>query len=105
MSRLRKGLQQKLQQKLSPQQIQLMKLLQIPVATIEQRIKEEIQENPALEEGHDGEEEQEYNLEEKEEAPSESEAEEEITEREEEISIDEYLGDDDIPDYKTSSNN
>lgn len=44
-------LSQKLQQKLSPQQIQLMKLLQIPTATLEQRIQEELEVNPALEEG------------------------------------------------------
>lgn len=44
-------LAQKLQQKLSPQQIQLMKLLQIPTATLEQRIQEELEANPALEEG------------------------------------------------------
>jgi hypothetical protein len=43
MSSLRQGLHQKLLQKLSPQQIQLMKLLQIPVASLEQRIKEEMQ--------------------------------------------------------------
>ena len=50
---MRTGLSQKqIQiQKLSPQQIQLMKLLQVPTALLEQRIKEEIEENPALEEG------------------------------------------------------
>ena len=47
-------LQQKLLQKLSPQQIQLMKLLQVPTAHLEERIKEEIEENPALEPGEDG---------------------------------------------------
>ncbi|WP_082915369.1 RNA polymerase factor sigma-54 [Arachidicoccus ginsenosidimutans] len=47
---LSQGLQQKLLQKLSPQQIQLMKLLQIPTANLEERIKEELEENPALEE-------------------------------------------------------
>ncbi|MDX1912130.1 MAG: RNA polymerase factor sigma-54 [Saprospiraceae bacterium] len=47
----RQSLAQKLQQKLSPQQIQLMKLLQIPTATLEQRIQEELEVNPALEEG------------------------------------------------------
>ena len=46
---LQQGLQQKLLQKLSPQQIQLMKLLQIPTAQLEERIKEELEENPALE--------------------------------------------------------
>lgn len=48
---LRQSLAQKLLQKLSPQQIQLMKLLQIPTANLEQRIKEELEANPALEEG------------------------------------------------------
>lgn len=47
------GLQQKLQQKLSPQQIQLMKLLQVPTAMLEERVKEEIEENPALEFGEE----------------------------------------------------
>src|SRR5689334_12179053 len=46
---LSQTLQQKLLQKLSPQQIQLMKLLQVPTANLEERIKEELEENPALE--------------------------------------------------------
>lgn len=50
---LYQGLQQKMQQKLSPQQIQLMKLLQVPTAMLEERVKEEIEENPALETGKD----------------------------------------------------
>lgn len=49
-------LSQKLQQKLSPQQIQLMKLLQIPTASLDQRIQEELEINPALESGDDGDE-------------------------------------------------
>ena len=52
-------LQQKLQQKLLPQQIQLMKLLQVPTANLEERIKEELEENPALELGTNGTEEEE----------------------------------------------
>ena len=48
---LKQSLQQKLLQKLSPQQIQLMKLLQVPTVALEQRIKEELESNPALEEG------------------------------------------------------
>ncbi len=51
---LRQSHQQKLLQKLSPQQIQLMKLLQIPTANLEERIKEELEENPALEFEVDG---------------------------------------------------
>ena len=54
---LSQSLQQKLLQKLSPQQIQLMKLLQVPTAHLEERIKEELEENPALEPGEDGHEE------------------------------------------------
>ncbi|WP_282773905.1 RNA polymerase factor sigma-54 [Phaeodactylibacter xiamenensis] len=50
---LKQSLSQKMLQKLSPQQIQLMKLLQIPTATLEQRIKEELEANPALEEGEE----------------------------------------------------
>ena len=50
---LRQSLSQKMVQKLSPQQIQLMKLLQIPTATLDQRIKEELEANPALEESED----------------------------------------------------
>lgn len=48
---LKQFLQQKLEQRLSPQQIQLMKLLQVPTMELDQRIKQEIEENPALEEG------------------------------------------------------
>lgn len=51
---LRQSHQQRLLQKLSPQQIQLMKLLQIPTANLEERIKEELEENPALEFEADG---------------------------------------------------
>lgn len=60
---IRQSLQQKLLQKLSPQQIQLMKLLQVPTANLEERIKEELEENPALEsaEGSSQEEDDSYN--------------------------------------------
>lgn len=53
---LKQFLTQKLEQRLSPQQIQLMKLLQVPTLELDQRIKQEIEENPALEEGNDNEE-------------------------------------------------
>jgi RNA polymerase sigma-54 factor len=105
MSNLKQNLSQKLLQKLSPQQIQLMKLLQIPVATLEQRIKEEIQENPALEEGTEETDEEEYKTDEEEEISNTDEDDEKISEREEEISIDDYLTDDDTPDYKLSASN
>ena len=50
---LKQTLQQRLLQKLSPQQIQLMKMLQLPTLELEQRIKEELEENPALDEGEE----------------------------------------------------
>ena len=53
---LKQKLSQKMLQKLSPQQIQLMKLLQIPTATLDQRVKEELEANPALDEGEENEE-------------------------------------------------
>jgi RNA polymerase sigma-54 factor len=105
---LSQNLQQKLLQKLSPQQIQLMKLLQVPTANLEERIKEEMEENPALEQ------------EEENHADSE-EAKDEFTENGEEnfeepdgsendydnIDISEYVkeGDDDIADYKMRDDN
>ena len=52
---LRQQLIQKLEQRLSPQQIQLMKLLQVPTMELDQRIKQEIEENPALETGKENE--------------------------------------------------
>ena len=52
---LKQSLQQKLLQKLSPLQIQVIKLLEIPTAQLEQRIKEELEENPVLEYGSDSE--------------------------------------------------
>ncbi|MBB79214.1 MAG: RNA polymerase sigma-54 factor [Crocinitomicaceae bacterium] len=82
----------KLEQRLSPQQIQLMKLLQVPTLELEQRIKQEIEENPALEEG----------LEISEDNYGEN---EEIGEDidEKEFNVDDYLSDD--SDYKTRINN
>src|SRR5687767_6445458 len=50
---LSQSLQQKLLQRLSPQQIQIMKLLQVPTANLEERIKEELEDNPALEHGEE----------------------------------------------------
>jgi len=93
---LKQTLAQKLQQKLSPQQIQLMKLVQLPTQSLEARIKQEIEENPALQEGK-----------EKAEDTFENDAsdEREVRESMEEINWDDYLGDDDTPDYKTKANN
>lgn len=73
-----------LQQKLSPQQIQMIKLLELPAVQLEQRIKQEIEENIALEE---------------EERPAEED------EQPQQISVDEYLREDDTPSYKSRINN
>ena len=90
---LRQSLSHKLLQKLSPQQIQLMKLLQVPTMELEQRIKEEIEENPALEEGR----------EEKEDTQDDYD-DTEVSDAEADFDINDYL-DNDMPQYKTSVNN
>lgn len=97
---LKQGLHQKLLQKLSPQQIQLMKMIQLPTLAFEQRIKQEIEENPALE-SEIIEDEDQY------ESQSESEYDEDENQiiNTENINIDEYLSDDEIPDYKLYANN
>lgn len=95
---LKQRLEHKLLQKLSPQQIQLMKLIQIPTMELDQRIKQELEENPALEEGLDEEYDDEYkdddDFDDYDDTRSES---------EKEIDINDYLSDD--ADYKTSVNN
>lgn len=94
---LKQSLQQKLLQKLSPQQIQMIKLLEIPTIQLEQRIKKEMEENPVLEEGKNEEDFQET-------------AEEEISEDNlendiDEFSLDDYINEEDAPSYRLSSNN
>ncbi len=92
---LKQSLQQKLLQKLSPQQIQLMKLLQLPTLALEQRIKEELEENPALDEGEE---------EDIEDPLLDSQTEEEDSF--ENFEFDDYLSDeDDTPDYNLYANN
>ncbi len=93
---IKQHLSQKLLQKLSPQQIQLMKLLQVPTAVLDQRIKEELETNPALEEGNEEEafefesgEEGEYEDFQREDEDSES----ETPEREDNFELDDYLND------------
>ncbi|SFU57989.1 RNA polymerase, sigma 54 subunit, RpoN/SigL [Pustulibacterium marinum] len=98
---LKQHLQFKLSQKLSPQQIQLMKLIQLPTQAFEQRLKHELEENPALDTGKEetlddnfddlsNEYDDEYDSE---------------TINAEDINVDEYLSDDEIPDYKLQANN
>jgi len=93
-------LQQKLLQRLSPQQIQLMKLLQVPTASLETRIKEELEENPALELEPE-------RFEEKENSGEEFDtAEESTTDSYEEDSVSDYIqDDDDEADYKLRDTN
>lgn len=100
---LKQTLQQKLQQKLSPQQIQLMKMLQIPTMELEQRIKEEMEINPALEEGPD-EEQQEENAS-MESADNDGENQDQENNENDEFDIRDYIDEDDIPEYKLYTNN
>ena len=100
---LKQQLNLKLSQKLSPQQIQLMKLIQLPTQAFEQRIKQELEENPALE---DGKLEAKDEFEEYEDDYNERDREDEGTESiEAEIDVDEYLSDDEVPNYRLQANN
>jgi RNA polymerase sigma-54 factor len=92
---LKQRLQQKLLQKLSPQQIQMIKLLEVPTLQIEQRIKKELEENPALEEGPDNDETQ----------PEEEEQFDEKDKDQEEFTLDDYIDDDEVPDYRLQTKN
>lgn len=110
---LKQSLQQKLGLKINPLQIQLIKLLELPTYQLEQRIKEELEQNPLLEEGEEnaeaeteenltaddtaGEEADEYQEDENEDTPS----------VEDDFSLEDYMGedDDDIPDYRLTSSN
>ncbi len=91
---LKQHLAQKLEQRLSPQQIQLMKLLQVPTMELDQRIKQEIEENPALEEG----------AEEKEDDFDQEDEYDDYDENEDEFDLSDYI-DEDGSDYKTKANN
>jgi RNA polymerase sigma-54 factor len=88
---LKQQLQQRLQQKLSPQQIQLIRLLELPVIELEDRIKQELQENPALEEGMDTS---------QDEDPAVQEEDGDSSADDVDLSLGDYLTEDDIPDYK-----
>jgi RNA polymerase sigma-54 factor len=98
---LKQGLSYKLLQKLSPQQIQLMKLIQLPTQAFEERLKQEIEENPALDTGKEKSEDIDDDL------SNEFDDDDDRSEKDEveDINIDEYLSDDDIPNYKTQANN
>lgn len=94
---LSQRLQQRLQQKLSPQQIQVIKLLEVPTVELEERIQEEIEDNPALEEG---------------ESEEINDTDDDFPQEEnpdggnnDDSDLDEYMDDDDIPDYKLNVSN
>src|ERR1043165_7678207 len=103
---LSQSLQQKLLQKLSPQQIQLMKLLQVPTANLEERIKEELEENPALEVNEDDHEEA---YEDQGEGPELDDEYENDTAEEDygNLDLSDYIaeGDDEVGDYKLRDDN
>jgi RNA polymerase sigma-54 factor len=93
---LRQSLQQKLQQKLSPAQIQVIKMLEVPTLELEERIRQELEENPALEEG--------------EEPSADNDDADEFESNDDggnndDTDFDDYMSDDEIPDYKLKTNN
>ncbi len=96
---LKQHLQFKLSQKLSPQQIQLMKLIQLPTQAFEQRLKQELEENPALEGGKE-ELDTDFDLDNTNDEFGDNESIDAS-----DINVDEYLSDDEIPDYRTQANN
>ena len=102
---LKQFLNLKLSQKLSPQQIQLMKLIQLPTQAFEQRLMEEMNENPALETGSDEEEIYDDEFDNDDMNDEFDDYDDKETEDISDINIDEYLSSDEIPDYKTQANN
>ena len=94
---LKQRLQQKLLQKLSPQQIQMIKLLEVPTIQLEQRIKKELEENPALEEGAEDEYEMGADAEESRENGNDKDH--------EEFTLEDYIEDDEIPSYRLNTTN
>lgn len=93
MADQRISLQQRLLQKLSPQQIQVIKLLEIPTMQLEQRIKSELEENPILE------------LNETDDTDENYDDDSDDTQSDDEFSLDDYLNEEDIPSYRLAANN
>lgn len=107
---LKQGLYQKLLQKLSPQQIQLMKLLQLPTVALEQRIKEELEINPALEEGPETDEDDKKDeIDEDDDGLFEEESDGENTEttkeKDDDFALDDYMDEDEGYSYREHTNN
>ena len=96
---LKQYLQFKLSQKLSPQQIQLMKLIQLPTQAFEQRLKQELEENPALERG------KENATEDFDDTYSDQDFGDNEHIKADDINVDDYLSDDEIPSYRLHANN
>lgn len=91
---LRQSLEQKLQQKLSPAQIQVIKMLEVPTLELEERIRQELEENPALEEGA--------------ELSDDDTFQDDLNDdggNNDDMDLEEYMMDDDIPDYRLKVNN
>ena len=93
---LKQKIQQKFFQKLSPQQIHTIKLLEIPTFQIEERIKKELEDNPALEEGSEDEDMPEI---------AEDDQEVEKDRDNEEFTIDDYIDEEEIPEYRLHTKN
>ncbi|MEA4982497.1 MAG: RNA polymerase factor sigma-54 [Paludibacter sp.] len=92
---LRQSLEQKLQQRLSPAQIQVIKMLEVPTLELEERIRQELEENPALEEGEELQE-------------DEGDFDDDLNDdggNNDDMDLDDYMLDDDIPDYRLKVNN
>ena len=100
---LKQQQQLKITQKLSPQQIQLMKLVQLPTIAFEQRVKQELDENPALEISSEETWEEEDKYDDSYDATDEYEDNQII--QADAINVDEYLSDDEIPEYRLYANN
>ncbi len=101
---LNQKLQQKLLQKLSPQQIQLIKLLEVPTIQLEQRIKKEIEENPVLEEGRQDDDDEHKSEDDDSDSDNDYDDNDDFK-TDEEFSLDDYISDDEIPNYKLNANN
>ena len=96
---LKQYLNFKLSQKLSPQQIQLMKLIQLPTQAFEERIKQELEENLALESGKNSDDKS------LDDSYLENDYEDSNQIQAEDINVDDYLSDDEVPNYRLKSNN
>lgn len=95
---LKQHLQLKQQQKLSPLQMQVIKLTELPVIELEERIKQELEDNPALEEGLE-------TMDNSSEYDEDYSSEDDANISQEDITLGDYLNDEEIPDYRLRDNN